>query len=145
MPSKGARPSIGRGAQAGDSSLAARTLRASSALLTERGRPWKTADLRPDVDRLVEVFGPERLMFGSHWPGARMALASHAEVVDLASSLLAEQLGLAETAPGTRANAGETYHPAASLMRQADGARGNPTISWPFEVFQLTTAPPSTG
>jgi L-fuconolactonase len=29
---------------------------------------WTLAQLRPYVDHVVSVFGPERLMFGSDWP-----------------------------------------------------------------------------
>lgn len=47
-------------------------------------------------------------MFGSDWPVCTAA-ASYAEVVDLASSLLAERLGQAETAMVMTANAMETY------------------------------------
>ena len=79
-----------------------------SGLVTEAGRPWKAADLSPYVNRLVEVFGPERLMFGSDWPVCTAA-ASYAQVVDLASSLLAERLGPAETAMVMTANAVATY------------------------------------
>ena len=79
-----------------------------SGLVTEAGRPWKAANMGPYVDRLVEVFGPERLMFGSDWPVCT-ASASYAEVVDLASSLLVERLGAAETAMVMTANAVKTY------------------------------------
>lgn len=79
-----------------------------SGLVTEASQPWKAADINPYVDRLVEVFGPERLMFGSDWPVCTAA-ASYAEVVDLASSLLAQRLGPAETDMVMTTNAVETY------------------------------------
>jgi len=79
-----------------------------SGLVSQAGRPWKATDLGPYVDRLVEVFGPERLMFGSDWPVCT-AVASYAEVVDLASSLLAERLGAAEAAMVMTTNAVKTY------------------------------------
>jgi len=79
-----------------------------SGLVTEAGQPWKAGDLGPYVDRLVEVFGPERLMFGSDWPVC-IASASYADVVDLARSLLAERLGAAETAMVMADNAVTTY------------------------------------
>jgi L-fuconolactonase len=34
---------------------------------------WSAADLQPYVDWAVQVFGPERLMFGSDWPVATLA------------------------------------------------------------------------
>jgi len=34
---------------------------------------WTVADLRPVWDRLLEVFGPDRLMFGSDWPVCAVA------------------------------------------------------------------------
>jgi L-fuconolactonase len=77
-------------------------------LVTEASQPWKAADINPYVDRLVEIFGPERLMFGSDWPVCTAA-ASYAEVVDLASSLLAQRLGPAETDMVMTTNAVETY------------------------------------
>ena len=38
----------------------------------ERG-PWTVDDLRPIVEYAVELFGPERLMFGSDWPICEVA------------------------------------------------------------------------
>ncbi|HZB34054.1 MAG TPA: amidohydrolase family protein [Streptosporangiaceae bacterium] len=34
---------------------------------------WTAADLRPYVQHAIEVFGPQRLMFGSDWPVANLA------------------------------------------------------------------------
>ena len=34
---------------------------------------WKTEDLRPYVDKCLEWFGPDRLMFGSDWPVCLLA------------------------------------------------------------------------
>ncbi|WP_067169641.1 amidohydrolase family protein [Microtetraspora niveoalba] len=34
---------------------------------------WTADDLRPYVDHAIEVFGPDRLMFGSDWPVALLA------------------------------------------------------------------------
>jgi L-fuconolactonase len=33
---------------------------------------WSAADIAPYVDRALELFGPERLMFGSDWPVANL-------------------------------------------------------------------------
>lgn len=44
-------------------------------------RRWTPDDLVPYVRRLVEWFGPERLMFGSNWPVCLLA-GSYAQVFD---------------------------------------------------------------
>ncbi len=41
---------------------------------------WRPADLSPYVDVVLEVFGPDRLMFGSDWPVCLMA-ATYGQVV----------------------------------------------------------------
>jgi L-fuconolactonase len=47
---------------------------------------WTEDELRPYVDRALEVFGPERVMFGSDWPVMRLAVAypRWVEIVDRA-------------------------------------------------------------
>jgi L-fuconolactonase len=44
-----------------------------SGLVTEAGADWQPADLRPYVEVLLALFGPERLMFGSDWPVVNLA------------------------------------------------------------------------
>ena len=45
-----------------------------SGLVTEaRWDAWQPDDLRPAVDHALDVFGPERLMFGSDWPVCLLA------------------------------------------------------------------------
>ena len=39
-----------------------------SGLITEAGTGWSVEGLRPYVDHLLAVFGPERLIWGSDWP-----------------------------------------------------------------------------
>jgi L-fuconolactonase len=39
-----------------------------SGLVTEAGRHWNEAALKPYVEVLLESFGPLRLMWGSDWP-----------------------------------------------------------------------------
>jgi L-fuconolactonase len=39
-----------------------------SGLDTAAGPGWTTDELRPSVDVALEVFGPDRLLFGSDWP-----------------------------------------------------------------------------
>jgi len=48
---------------------------------------WTPADLRPYVDRVLEVFGPDRLLFGSDWPVCLLA-AGYGRVVDTTRTLL---------------------------------------------------------
>jgi L-fuconolactonase len=48
---------------------------------------WTPADLRPYVDRVLEAFGPDRLLFGSDWPVCLLA-ASYGRVVDTTRTLL---------------------------------------------------------
>lgn len=60
-----------------------------SGLVTEAGwTSWTVDDLRPYVYTALELFGPDRLMFGSDWPVCLLA-ASYDRVVDA----LAEALG----------------------------------------------------
>jgi L-fuconolactonase len=33
---------------------------------------WTAADIAPYIDRALELFGPDRLMFGSDWPVANL-------------------------------------------------------------------------
>jgi L-fuconolactonase len=44
-----------------------------SGLLTEAGERTGTDDLRPFVDHLIGIFGPQRLMWGSDWPVVELA------------------------------------------------------------------------
>jgi L-fuconolactonase len=57
-----------------------------SGLVTEADwRSWRVDDLRPFVDAAIEIFGPDRLMFGSDWPVCLLA-ATYQEVVEAARS-----------------------------------------------------------
>jgi L-fuconolactonase len=61
-----------------------------SGLVTEADWPdWREQHTASYAGRLLELFGPERLMFGSDWPVCTLA-ASYAEVLDLARSAIAE-------------------------------------------------------
>jgi L-fuconolactonase len=59
-----------------------------SGLLTEAGDRGSADDLAPFIDHLLEVFGPERLMWGSDWPVVELA-GSYGTWFDLARSHLA--------------------------------------------------------
>ncbi len=43
-----------------------------SALITEANADWSVATLRPYVEHILRVFGPERIMWGSDWPVCRL-------------------------------------------------------------------------
>ncbi|MEV7096564.1 amidohydrolase family protein [Amycolatopsis sp. NPDC051045] len=58
-----------------------------SGLVTEADWPgWEVGHLRRYVDHVLEVFGPERLLFGSDWPVCELA-ASYELVLDAAIAL----------------------------------------------------------
>jgi L-fucono-1,5-lactonase len=60
-----------------------------SGLVTEADwTTWSNEDLAPYVDRALEVFGPDRLLFGSDWPVSLLA-APYERVVDTTRALLA--------------------------------------------------------
>lgn len=43
-----------------------------SGLVTEAGEDWTLDDLRPYAEHVLDVFGPERVMWGSDWPVCRL-------------------------------------------------------------------------
>jgi L-fuconolactonase len=54
---------------------------------------WTPRDLQPYVDGVLEIFGPDRLLFGSDWPVCLLA-ASYGDVIATARETLA---GLSES------------------------------------------------
>ena len=44
-----------------------------SGLVTEAAPDWRVADLQPYVAHLLDVFGPQRLLWGSDWPVVALA------------------------------------------------------------------------
>lgn len=59
-----------------------------SGMVTEARRGlWKASDLKPYVRHVVEVFGTERLMFGSDWPVCTLA-GTYQQVYDAAQEAL---------------------------------------------------------
>jgi L-fuconolactonase len=61
-----------------------------SGLVTEADwATWQPADLAPYVDRALETFGPDRLLFGSDWPVCLLA-APYVDVMRTTRSLLAD-------------------------------------------------------
>jgi L-fuconolactonase len=76
--------------------------------VTEAGPAWTPESFVPYVDRLLESFGPERLMFGSDWPVCTIA-ASYAEVIALTRELLASRLSEGEQAAVFGSTAASVY------------------------------------
>ena len=61
-----------------------------SGMVTEASHDgWTVEDLKPYVRTVLEVFGPERMMFGSDWPVCLLA-ASYDEVVQAARQVLSD-------------------------------------------------------
>lgn len=44
-----------------------------SGLITEAGKNWQAIQIAPYIDIALEIFGPQRLMFGSDWPVCLLA------------------------------------------------------------------------
>jgi L-fuconolactonase len=60
-----------------------------SGLVTEaRWDRWRNSGIGRYAERLLEAFGPRRLMFGSDWPVCTVA-ATYAEVLELARETIA--------------------------------------------------------
>lgn len=65
-----------------------------SALVTEARPDWTVGHLKPYADHVVEVFGPERVMWGSDWPVCRLAATYrdwHAAAEALTTGLTASE------------------------------------------------------
>ncbi|WP_092546559.1 amidohydrolase family protein [Actinoplanes derwentensis] len=58
-----------------------------SGLVTEAGPGWTAEELRPFVETALELFGPDRLMFGSDWPVCLLT-ATYEQVVAVPTALL---------------------------------------------------------
>jgi L-fuconolactonase len=79
-----------------------------SGLVTEaRWDAWREGGIERYAHRLLELFGPQRLMFGSDWPVCTLA-ASYAEVADLARTLV-EPLAAGERTAVLGATAARFY------------------------------------
>jgi len=58
-----------------------------SGLVTEANwKEWQVKDFKPYVDHVIEIFNPQRLMFGSDWPVANLG-GTYSEIVELAEAL----------------------------------------------------------
>lgn len=69
---------------------------------------WSVTDLLPYVSTVVQIFGPERLMFGSDWPVCTL-MASYDEVVNVTRAALNE-LGVLDDASETAIFGGTAAH-----------------------------------
>jgi L-fuconolactonase len=58
-----------------------------SGLVTEAGPGWTSKTLQPYVETALDLFGPDRLMFGSDWPVCEL-VASYDEVVAALATIL---------------------------------------------------------
>lgn len=59
-----------------------------SGMVTEANlKNWKKEDIYPYMDKVLELFGPERLMFGSDWPVCKLA-AEYSMVCELVDEYL---------------------------------------------------------
>jgi L-fuconolactonase len=79
-----------------------------SGLVTEAGPGWTAERITPFTDRLLDTFGPGRLMFGSDWPVCTLAADYH-EVMELARTVLSGRLSSAEQAAVFGRNAVAAY------------------------------------
>jgi L-fuconolactonase len=59
-----------------------------SGMVTEASPQWKTADLQPYADHVLEVFGAQRVIWGSDWPVLDLA-AEYAGWIETSEQLLA--------------------------------------------------------
>lgn len=61
----------------------------ASGMVTEaRPKLWKPEDFRPYVETVIELFGPERVMFGSDWPVCTLE-APYTEVFEIVDAAIA--------------------------------------------------------
>ncbi len=80
-----------------------------SGMVTEADyRKWTVEDLRPYVETVIELFGPDRLMFGSDWPVCELA-ASYGQVHQSVRELL-QPLSESETDAIFGETAARFYH-----------------------------------
>jgi len=110
----GAKPDIASGQREPWASLIAELARRPnvtcklSGLVTEAAAGWTGAQIIPYAGRLLDCFGPGRLMFGSDWPVCTLA-ARYDEVLALATDALGSQLTPAELDTVFASNAIRTY------------------------------------
>ena len=55
---------------------------------------WTPEDLRPYVAHVIDVFGPDRIMFGSDWPVSLLAAEGYGAVVNALRTVVGPLLGM---------------------------------------------------
>ena len=80
-----------------------------SGMVTEADHTrWTASDLEPYILHVLDVFSPDRLLFGSDWPVALLA-ADYARVIDTLTDILSPRLTSAELAAVFGGNAEKFY------------------------------------
>jgi L-fuconolactonase len=80
-----------------------------SGLVTEADpKNWCAADFVPYLETALEVFGPDRLMFGSDWPVCLLA-GSYSDVYQLVADFLEPRLSADQLAAVLGGNCGRFY------------------------------------
>ncbi|WP_019640514.1 amidohydrolase family protein [Paenibacillus fonticola] len=69
---------------------------------------WKPEDFQPYIHHILQLFGPERVMFGSDWPVCLLA-ATYGEMMDILLQALPDAWGEAELARLFGGNAKHFY------------------------------------
>jgi len=82
-----------------------------SGLVTEADHAcWTPQSIAPYVNHVIDVFGTDRLMFGSDWPVCKLA-GEYGEVVNALRTILNQRLGPRDIAKIFCANAERFYGP----------------------------------
>ena len=89
---------------------------------------WRASGIERYAARLLEAFGPGRLLFGSDWPVCTLA-ASYAEVLELARSAIAG-LSAAEQAAVLGGNARRVYALADGSGSSASSTHSSTPATW---------------
>lgn len=78
-----------------------------SGLITEAGKNWQATQIAPYLDIALEIFGPQRLMFGSDWPVCLLA-GEYSQVYQLIENTI-NQLSVDEQSAIWGENAKKVY------------------------------------
>lgn len=93
-----------------------------SGMVTEASHAdWRPTDLMPYVDHVWQLFGPDRVMFGSDWPVCRLA-AEYGEVVNALRTCLAGRLDAAASLQVFGQNAIDFYRFSPERLERVRGA-----------------------
>jgi len=90
-----------------------------SGMVTEADHEkWRPADLAPYIDHVVNLFGPDRVMFGSDWPVCKLA-AEYGEVVNALRTCLGGRLNDEELQRVFATNAKDFYRVSPDRLERA--------------------------